>query len=106
MIKRSVVLSVFLAALYAGPAASAQPSSRLELSACAPHLVVLAMIQDRYGEVQNGVGPTEDGGQVWEVLVDPEDGSWTLLVVFTDGNACLVASGKSWEHVTGRGESG
>lgn len=63
--------------------------------ACAERGDMLRTLRQRFGETPVGRGMT-DRGAVIELLVGP-DGTWTLLLTFPTGRACMLASGDLWE---------
>ena len=65
---------------------------------------VLAILE-RAGEERRAIGMV--GSDVlMELYVDPEDRTWTVLLVQTDGDACLLSGGNEWteEAPWGKGE--
>ncbi len=59
---------------------------------------VLDLLGKKYGETTSAVGVTNTGGLV-EVLNDPKDGSWTIIVTTPRGMSCLVAAGEGWRTI-------
>ena len=53
------------------------------------------MLGKKYGETTTAIGVTNTGGLV-EVLTDPKDSSWTIIVTTPQGMSCLVAAGEGW----------
>lgn len=54
-----------------------------------------AALIDWYGE-RPIAEPTETSEQIW---VSQETGTWTMIKLLSDGNACVMAQGEDW--VTG-----
>lgn len=79
---------IALAVLAASPVAAQEPQ-------CGPRDPFVKTLADSYGESRVGVGIEARGGLV-ELYADPDDGSWTLLVVRPDGIACMVSEGHQW----------
>ena len=77
-----------LAVLIATPAVAQEPQ-------CGPHANVAAVLADTYGESRIGFGMEARGGLV-EFYADPLDGSWTILVVGPEGQACIASEGQAW----------
>ncbi len=88
---RLVLLAVAVVALVATarPASGEPCTSRADIL---DHLVI------EYGEIPTAVGVTNKGGLV-ELLVDPVDDSWTLLLSTPNGQSCLLATGEGWRPV-------
>lgn len=59
---------------------------------------VLELLGKKYGETASAVGVTNTGGLL-EVLNDPKDGSWTIILSTPQGMSCLVAAGEGWRNM-------
>lgn len=70
---------------------------------CASREVVLTRLAQSYGEARQTIALSA-GNQVVETFANIESGSWSIVVTQPDGLACLVASGKGFELVTGEAE--
>ena len=69
---------------------------------CAPRDAVTAKLERSYGETAHEGGLANgDGGGIAAIYVDPEDGSWTMLLNKPDGSSCLIASGSNWGAMPG-----
>ncbi|MEW9920500.1 S-adenosyl-L-homocysteine hydrolase [Marimonas sp. MJW-29] len=79
-------------ALAAAPSAQAQ-------EVCMTADEMKAALIDWYGERPISE-PTETNEQIW---VSQETGTWTMIRMFSDGNACVLAQGDGW--MTGRDEA-
>lgn len=77
-------------------ATASVPALAQEQSPCAERNDVLARLKDQYHERPTGVGITENGAVV--ELTTSDSGTWTLLVSFPNGRACLMATGDGWEQ--------
>lgn len=73
------------------PAASADAQSN-----CALRETVVGKLADRYGERQVGAG-VQSSANMFEVWASEEKGTWTILMTRSDGVACIMASGTSWQ---------
>ena len=62
---------------------------------CAPRATALAALAEGYGEQVIG-GGIDSRGPLLEVFVNPETGTWTLLVTSPDGRSCIAAEGDGW----------
>ncbi len=56
----------------------------------------MARALDKQHRERKTVESVTDHGEALEVYVSP-DRTWTILVLRTDGSACFVTAGNSWE---------
>ena len=78
--------------LLAGPAhAQAQPQP-----VCGSFEQVHDSLKFNYSETVHGVGQTNGGGSITELLLAPNGKTWSITVVLPNGVTCLMASGKDW----------
>lgn len=83
MVRRGVAaLLLFLSA-----PALAQPP-------CAPYSEVLSHLESEYQERPVSFGVTATGNML--VITAGKKGTWTILIVQTNGTACLVLTGDDW----------
>lgn len=61
---------------------------------CAPREIVAQALGREYGEAQVGAGLAD--GNIIELWVNAETGTFTLLVTRPDGISCMVGAGDSW----------
>lgn len=63
---------------------------------CGGYADTLAAYSEKHGEsiVTRGL---DAGGNAMVILGNPDTGTWTLLVVYPNGTACLVAYGDALE---------
>lgn len=73
---------------------------------CGPHDEMAEDLAEKYGERRSfqGVGAFLPGAQnlgpwLFEVWVDPQDGSWTWVGTDPSGNSCIFAAGNSGERI-------
>ena len=59
---------------------------------------VIARLADAYGETRQSIGVGAQG-RVIETFASIETGTWTITITMPDGQACLVASGQSFENL-------
>jgi hypothetical protein len=81
----SFVATLSLAALPLGNAAVAQ-------SMCGPHDVLVAELGERYGEAVVFEGRHERLPQIYELLLNPETGTFTVLISDPE-RSCVTAAG-------------
>ncbi len=60
---------------------------------CGPRDAILTELQTRYKEAP--AFSATAGSLMMEVTISPE-GTWTMLLIHTDGRACLLAAGHNW----------
>lgn len=63
---------------------------------CGDRAVMVEKLKEGYGEVRVGAGLSNRNGIV-EVYTSVETGSWTILLTFPTGRACMLAAGAGWE---------
>jgi hypothetical protein len=63
---------------------------------CGERLNILAQLAGKYGESRRMMGLAANGAVI-EMFANDETGTWTATVTGTDGNTCLVASGRAFE---------
>ncbi len=85
-------VTVLVAAFFvAGPVLAA--------SQCAQRSSGVELLARKYGERPVGRGVTHPNGQLFELYVSPESGSWTALLSLPGGLACQVGEGSGWERI-------
>ena len=79
-----------LTALYSPPVVAQQM--------CGIHTSMIVTLNMNYGEIRHGWGLS--GSRVLvELWANDETGTWTILMVYPNGVACVRAVGKSWTVV-------
>jgi hypothetical protein len=65
---------------------------------CGTQAEALKALKDRYGEIPAAMGVTVRG-EVLQLLTDPKDGSWTLLLTAPadPDRTCVLVGGNGWE---------
>jgi hypothetical protein len=76
------------ALLVSGPAAAQQYN-------CGKREAIIKQLDGDYQEAPIGVGIARGGGLL-EIWVNPDSGSWSLLVTVPGGATCLMSSGEDW----------
>lgn len=86
-----LALSVFVVLLGCAPAPAQSATP------CAPRDRIVERLAQGYDEVQNATAIAANGAalELWVSGV----GTWTIIVVRTDGLACLLASGVEWSGI-------
>jgi hypothetical protein len=67
---------------------------------CVPQAEALRLFQDTYGEIPAAMSLTARG-EVLQLLTDPKDGSWTLLLTAPadPDRTCVLVGGNGWENL-------
>lgn len=86
----NLTLSMALVLGLSATAASAQDVSGHQV--CMPAEEMKASLVDWYGETPVAE-PSQEGEQMW---ASDRTGTWTMVRLLADGNACVVAQGENW----------
>ncbi len=92
-----IVALGFFFGLYVGAPSDAGSLAQGFGQGCGPLKTVLAQLQKRYSEVPVSMGLASNGSVI-EILAAP-GGSFTIIMTQTNGLACVMAAGESWEHL-------
>lgn len=65
---------------------------------CAMRAAVVGHLAEKYKERPVAIGLSETGG-VFELLTAPAGETWTVIVTWPNGVACLIAAGRNWVAV-------
>ena len=85
-----LALSVAMGAMLVATSARAQANN------CADRAYVVDQLSTKYGESRQSVGVAANNSVV-EVYANGGTGSWSIVITMPNGQACLVASGMSFE---------
>ena len=77
---------------------------RAEPGQCAPRDVVVARLEEVYGETRRTVGRAEGRAMV-ELFASDATGTWTMTVTQPGGLTCLIASGRDYEALAAAGRA-
>ena len=66
---------------------------------------VIGLLGKKYQETVSALGVSNTGGLI-EVLHDPKDGSWTIIITTPGGMSCLVAAGEGWRYFIEQAKTG
>ena len=66
---------------------------------CPQNAPVLRHLAEKYGEYLSIVG-LSDRGYIVQVLIDPDDGSFTILAVDEKGCTKFLDSGQAWTDMS------
>lgn len=64
--------------------------------ACALYDKAIEILKTKHGESQVGVGVHSSGQWRIELWVGQE-GSWSIIIIDAQGNACMASNGEGWE---------
>jgi hypothetical protein len=64
---------------------------------CAKHDQLVGLLAKKYSENPIATGTVNDD-RYMQLFVSPQ-GTWTILMTKTDGQACIVAAGENWEKL-------
>lgn len=64
---------------------------------CGGYADAVAFLSERYGEALTVQG-IDGAGNVIAMFANPDTGTWTALIVYPDGNACMASSGQAFEY--------
>lgn len=67
---------------------------------CPPYETVAAGLRADYGEVRIAQGLSAAGPWVMEWWVNPETGSWTVVLAMPDGTGCIADAGPDFRMAT------
>lgn len=73
-------------------------SSAAQGMVCGVRDKIVQQLEERYGETALSRGVARGSGIV-EMYVNPESGSWTIVVTNTKGMSCLMAAGEAFEPI-------
>ncbi len=71
------------------------PASATAQMLCGERLKVIAALKEKYQEVPNSVGLSNNGTMI-EVFVS-DTGSFTIINTRPDGLSCLISAGENWQ---------
>jgi hypothetical protein len=88
---RFLVTVLFLAASM--PSAAAQTPRQGPV--CAPRAEMVAKLAEKYGETRSDL-MLDQRGNMMELLINAETGTWTMLVSIPGGPTCILTRGRNW----------
>ena len=65
---------------------------------CTDRTALLKELNGKYHEQRRGLGIAAGDRGAMEFYVS-EKGTWTIVMTLTNGNACIVAAGHSWQSL-------
>ncbi len=66
---------------------------------CSPREGIVGRLAEKYGEVPVGIGVTNKGDALVELLTTKDGLTWTIIVSMSNGTACVVAAGEGWRFL-------
>ena len=96
--KRSVLALAGAAAILGvlGPPLAAQTSRGVVVQACDEYGSLKERLGEQFKEVPAAFGLGMNGNLI-QVFVSAETGTWTIISTAPTGVSCIVAAGESWE---------
>ncbi len=97
---RLFIIAILFGTL-SGPPLLAEPPAPLVLPShnfCGFYASMRVRLNRDYGEILHGWGISSPQTKV-EIWANDETGTWTILVVYPDGRACVRAAGNIWTVV-------
>ena len=91
------MMKIVLAAALAAVACASVSNAFAVGVQCAKHNTLMGMLTKKYSENPIAMG-TVNEDRFMQLFVSPQ-GSWTILITKTDGEACIVAAGQNWEKL-------
>lgn len=82
-----------LGAIFFTPLAASQPA---EAAVCMKHDYLVSFLSEKHSEAPRALGLVADRG-LMEVYVS-HSGTWTIVMTTTQGVACIIAAGDTWEE--------
>ncbi|AXI47765.1 hypothetical protein C1J03_18185 [Sulfitobacter sp. SK012] len=65
---------------------------------CGPRETIVSRLAEKHGESRQSIGLGANNSMI-EVFASDDTGSWTITATMPTGVTCLIASGKSFEHI-------
>ncbi len=85
---RAISLLALLAALHGAPVAAQMT--------CGQYDNWVETLNSKYGETRRSSGISVQ--TVFETWANEKTGTWTIMSVYPNGRACVVASGENWQE--------
>jgi hypothetical protein len=103
--RRTIATFAFAAIAAAVPAFAEEasrptPEADARPTVCAAYQVHAKYLADRFGEMPMFTGMV-DGGIVLQLFINRATGSWTALLVRTDGVSCVTSAGDNGRQDVG-----
>jgi len=65
---------------------------------CGDRATLMKTLKEQYKEVPVGLGISQKSTEAFEVYAS-ESGSWTVVMTMSNGMACVMATGHSWQNL-------
>lgn len=92
--KKPVLIFMLLAFLVLIQIAMQQATASVRF--CGERSKMVKMLKERYKEQPSNMGVSGSGRSVLEIFTN-SGGKWTALISASNGTACIVAAGHSWQ---------
>lgn len=80
---------------------AAAPDDPVPRLPCHAHDEIARQLDRRYGEQPVSIG-LQANGNLLQVFISDQTGSWTILSTTPAGLACILAAGRGWENLPPR----
>ena len=81
------------------------PSSQAQPRPCGDGEDIIARLEKDWGEAAE-ILALDASGRMVRILVNPDTGTWSMLLTAPNGLTCLVSHGSAWEPVAVLPEAG
>ena len=65
---------------------------------CGDRAKLIQALKDRYKEVPVALGLSQKSTEAFEIYAS-EAGTWTVIMTMSNGVACVMAAGHSWQNL-------
>ena len=89
-------IALGIAAIAAMQPIAAHAQNAAVVQACDNHAEIAGRLGEQYKEVPTGFG-IQLNGNLLQLYVSQETGTWTLLSTSPSGVSCIVGAGENWE---------
>ena len=81
------------------------PSSQAQPRPCGDGADIVARLERDWGEAAEIIA-LDASGRMVQILVNPDTGTWSMLLTAPNGLTCLVSHGSAWEPAAALPDSG
>ncbi len=94
-LKTPFIIAAFALAAFALPTLSTSAEASAK---CGDRTKLIEKLEAKYKEVPVGLGLSQNNKAAFEVYAS-ESGTWTVVMTMTNGLACVMAAGHSWQDL-------
>ena len=92
----SNVVAALLASVFVLPVLSTEAAA--SPAKCGERAKLIKALEDRYKEVPVALGISQKSTEAFEIYAS-ESGTWTVIMTMSNGVACVMAAGHSWQDL-------